>query len=100
MRGASRYAGRRHAGSGNQDRKGDVSSKGKSRGRSIVEHFLIEYKRTDKRQITVKADDLEQLQSQALSTGRTPVFGVEVGGRHYVLLREGDYDEMVGAGDG
>ena len=57
------------------------------------DHRLIEYKRTEKRQITLKADDLEKIQREAASTGRYPVVGVEVGGQHYVLEREGDYRE-------
>ena len=54
---------------------------------------MIEYKRTDKKQITVKSDDLEKIQREAISTGRIPVFGIEVGGQHYVIEREGDYRE-------
>lgn len=90
-RGADLFGGVRSPGSGNGARKGDVRTTGSSW--RDPDHRLIEYKRTDKRQITVKADDLEKIQREAISTGRIPVVGIEVGGKHYVIEREGDYRE-------
>lgn len=90
-RGAALFGGVRSPGSGNGARKGDMRTTGRSW--RDPDHRLFEYKRTDKRQITVKADDLEKIQREALSTGRYPAFGIEVGGQHYVLQREGDYRE-------
>lgn len=90
-RGAKLHGGVRSPGSGNGSRKGDMRVTGRT-WRDLG-HQLWEYKRTDKRQITVKADDLEKIQREALSTGRYPLFGIEVGGQHYVLQREGDYQE-------
>lgn len=88
-----RLGGTRHAGSGNGDRKGDGRVNGSKW--SDPEHQLVEFKRTDKRQITIKAADLEKVFNEALATGRTPVFGVELGGRNYVLQSEGDYRETL-----
>lgn len=93
QRGASLYGGVRSPGSGNGARKGDVRVTGRT-WRDLT-HQLWEYKRTDKQQITLKAKDLEKIQREALSTGRYPVFGIEVGGQHYVLEREGDYQEKL-----
>lgn len=88
-----RLGGVRHAGSGNGSRKAD----GRANGLNWTDpdHILVEYKRTDKRQITLKADDLELLFDHALVTGRTPVFGFEVGGRDYTTLETGDYEELL-----
>lgn len=93
QRGAEALGGRRTPGSGNGDRKGDVRVSGTSW--RDPDHQLVEFKRTDKRQITVKADDLDKVQREALSTGRTPVFGIELDGKNYVLEREGDYRERL-----
>lgn len=83
-RGAARYNGTRNVGSGNQPfRKADV------RGRDLL---LIEYKRTDKKQITVKDSDLTTLFTQATLDGRVGVLGIELAGKHYVLLLEDDFD--------
>jgi Holliday junction resolvase len=92
-RAARDFGGVRNPGSGNGARKGDVRVSGSSW--RDPDHQLIEFKRTDKRQITVKAEDLEKIQQEAISTGRYPVFGFEVGGKHYVLEREGDYRERL-----
>lgn len=59
--------------------------------------FLWEMKTTDrpKRQITVKADDLDSVRKVSYLEGRIPVMGIEVGGRNYVILQEDDFLEMV-----
>lgn len=91
-RGALAFGGVRHAGSGNGSRKADVRANGTRW--FYPDHILVEYKRTDKQQITLKAADLQKLFDQALVTGRTPVFGLEVGGRDYTVLETGDYEEL------
>lgn len=84
-----RFGGQVHGGSGSGVfRKNDGRTKNE----------LIEFKRTDKRSITIKADDLENLITNALAEGRWPVFGIEVGGRNYVILEEADYHELVWEG--
>jgi hypothetical protein len=52
-------------------------------------------KRTDKKQITIKATDLESVRKIAWTEGRTPVFHIELAGRRYVLLEEPDFLEMI-----
>ncbi len=56
---------------------------------------LVEFKRTDKKQITLKAIDLRDLENHALAEGRTFELGFEVGGKHYVVLSEADYLSRV-----
>lgn len=90
-RGARLHGGVRSPGSGNGARKGDVRTTGHTW--RDPNHRLLEYKRTDKQQITVKLSDLEKLQREAVSTGRIPVFGIEINGHHFVIEREGDYRE-------
>ena len=84
-RGAKAHGGRVTPGSGNGGKKGDVRTP----------TTVVEYKRTDKRQISVRSDDLEKVFQEALSVGRRPVFGIEVGGKNYVIMLEGDYLELV-----
>ena len=57
--------------------------------------WLEEYKRTDKRQITLKLDDLEELRTNALSGGRSPVLHFELGGRHWAIVLEDDFEERI-----
>lgn len=79
---ATRHGGTQNAGSGNHwTRKGDVRTPVK----------LIENKWTGKRQITLKADDLEKIYTEAWSEGRMPVMVITVGGRNWVLQSENDY---------
>ncbi len=52
---------------------------------------LIENKRTDKQQITIKNDWLEKIRREALAEGRMPVLGIEIGGREWVMLPKDDY---------
>lgn len=81
--------GSRNAGSGNGwQRKHDVRSGGH-------DGILWEMKRTDKKQITIKASDLESVRKIAWSEGRTPVLHIELSGRRYVLIEEPDFMEML-----
>jgi hypothetical protein len=89
---AKSTGGSRNAGSGNGwQRKHDVRSGGQ-------EGFLWEMKRTDKKQITIKASDLDSVRKIAWQEGRTPVFHIELAGRRYVLLEEPDFMEMIDDG--
>jgi Holliday junction resolvase len=81
---AKRTGGSRNAGSGNGwQRKHDVRSGGR-------EGVLWEMKRTAKKSISIKADDLESLRKIAWSEGRSPMFHFELGGRGYIILEEHD----------
>lgn len=65
-------------------RKGD----GRTRGE------LVEFKRTDKKQITLKALDLKKIETEALVEGRQALLNFQVGGRNYVVLSENAYEEL------
>lgn len=92
-RGMAAMGGQRHRGSGaNWSRKADGRTNGPSW--TSLDHTLVEFKRTDAKQITLKAKDLEKIIYEATLEGRAPVMGIEVGGRNYVLLEESDYLEM------
>ena len=81
---ANRTGGRVSQGSGNVwHRKGDVRTPGE----------LYEAKWTGKKQVTVKAEVLEKVHREAVAEGRVPVLGIELNGRHYVVLGEDDYLE-------
>lgn len=83
---AKRHGGTLNSGSGNQwRRKNDVRSDG----------VLWEMKRTDKKQITIKADDIEDLRRNATLEDRMPVLHVEIGKRRCVILLEEDYESLV-----
>lgn len=82
---AKRVGGERNAMSGaGWRRKHDVREDG----------VLWEMKRTNKRSITIKADDLESVRKQALLEGRSPALGFELAERNYVILTEDDYLEL------
>lgn len=88
--------GQRHAGSGNGSRKGDGRV---NRGR-WYENELIEFKQTGKKQITIKAEDLDKIEREAAVTGRIPALVFELGGKEYVVHTRGDWMEYRGDGDG
>jgi hypothetical protein len=86
---AKATGGSRNAGSGNGwQRKHDVRSGGR-------EGFLWEMKRTDKKQITIKASDLDSVRKISWQEGRTPVFHIELDNRRYVMLEEFDFMELI-----
>jgi hypothetical protein len=62
-------------------RKHDVRSPG----------ILWEMKRTGKKSITIKLDDLESVRKEAILEGRTALLGFELGGRNYVIVEENDW---------
>lgn len=81
-RDARDYGGRVQAGSGcGTFKKGDVRT----------DDLLIENKRTDKQQMTLKAEWLDKIRNEALTEGRIPVVGIEIDGREWVLLPKDDY---------
>jgi hypothetical protein len=54
----------------------------------------IEYKRTDRQQITLKLDDIEANRRNALLRGEGPLFGIEIGGRDYLLVEADHYEDL------
>jgi hypothetical protein len=92
-RGASLHGGSRNSGSGNTPwRKNDVR---------VDDEFLIEYKRTDHKSIRIEERDLEELRTNALLEGRTPLMGIELGGRDWTLIETSEFERRrrAGAGD-
>jgi hypothetical protein len=85
-RGASLHGGSRNAGSGNTPwRKNDVR---------VDRDYLIEYKRTDKKSITIKLEDLETCRTNALLEGREPLLGIEIGGRDWVMVEAAEFERI------
>lgn len=85
-RGASLHGGRRNAGSGNTPwKKNDVR---------VDRDYLIEYKRTDRKSITIKLEDLETCRTNALLEGRQPLFGIEIGGRDWVMAEAAEFERI------
>ncbi len=65
-------------------RKGDVRSS----------ELLIEHKWTGKKQFTLKSDVLEKIVTEAIIDGRTPMLGVHLNGKNYIIMLEDDVLEM------
>jgi hypothetical protein len=85
---AKAFGGQRTAASGAfWQRKGDVRS----------DDILIEHKWTGKKQVTIRADVLQKIEREAILDYRTPVLGLHLDGRDYVVLNEEDYLEMYNA---
>lgn len=82
---AKMLGGQRSAGSGAFDRKGDVRAPTQ----------LWETKWTGKKSFTVQAAVLEKILGEALAEGRTPVLGLELNGRNYVIVEEDDWLEAT-----
>lgn len=88
---ASHFGGRRTPGSGNQwDRKNDVRTETRS----------FELKTTSKKQYTLKAEELETGERNALLDGRDFVFGIEMNGRTWYVLSEEDFELLVAEAGG
>lgn len=81
-RGAKKLGGHVNPGSGNGIyRKNDVRT----------EDLSVEYKRTDKKQYTLKLEDLTKAERYALLDGRDMLFGLEIGKRDWIILPAEDY---------
>lgn len=81
-RGARLHGGRTRPASGAfATAKGDVRS----------DDSLIEYKRTNGNRISITSQQLNKIRTEALSEGRRPLLGFEVGGRDYIIVEAGDY---------
>lgn len=62
-----------------------------------TESLLIENKTTlGKKQITIRAHDLEQLRRNAIISGRVGVLQFDLNGRRYTILTEDDFLEFAG----
>lgn len=70
-------------------RKGDVRN----------ESLLIEHKWTGKKSKTISSAELKKITTEAIMDGRTPVFGMHLGGEDYVILLETDLWELLHKND-
>ena len=79
---------------GSQNSRSGAGWSRKNDGRTSDE--LIEFKRTDNRRaIRILADDLNSLYNHAVAECRRPVLGFELCGKHWVILPESSYHELV-----
>lgn len=90
---AKRLGARLHAGSGS----GPWRSNDSSTSHNAEHQFLIENKTVlhGRRQITIKADDLEPLVVRARLEDRLPLLEAEVGGRAYYITPVEDFEDYV-----
>lgn len=88
-RSAKIYKGSRNAGSGSGWlRKNDVRT----------HDLLIENKLTNnEKSYSIKAKELQELTQRAILEDRLAVLQFDLGGRHYVILNEDDFQEIIGA---
>lgn len=85
--------GKRHGGSGaTWSRKAD----GRVNASSWLApgHAIVECKRTDKKSISIKSEDLEKVFVEAVMEGRIPLLSIELNNKRYILMEEDDYVEM------
>jgi hypothetical protein len=87
-RSANIYKGSRNAGSGSGwMRKNDVRT----------HELLIENKLTNNvKSYSVKSQELVELTQRAVLEDRLPVLQFDLGGRHYVVLNEADFQMLLG----
>lgn len=87
-RGASAFGGTTNSGSGNGwVRKNDVRTP----------EYSIEFKTTKSKQYALKVTELLGAEKHALLDGRTMLFGIEMGGRNWIVLAEEDFLALTGA---
>lgn len=95
QRGAKEHGGRVRPGSGSMvAAKGDVRTSHGAGVSPVTSGMLIEYKRTDKKSISITIVMLEKIRREALLDGRRPRLGIELGGRDWVLVPVEDYLEL------
>lgn len=84
---AKKIGGKTHARSGGMPNwKNDVSNK----------YFLVECKRTDKKQIIIKYKDIERLCENAyLHTDKYPLLNIEIQDANYYLLDESAFAHIL-----
>jgi hypothetical protein len=85
---AAQFEGQRTAASGAfWQRKGDVRTAS----------MLIEHKWTGKKSFTLTASVLEKIVEEAILDYRTPILGVSLNAKNYVVLTEDDFIELYEA---
>lgn len=71
-------------------RKGDVRT----------DDLLIEHKWTGKKSFTLKSEVLEKIVTEAILDSRTPVLGISLNNKNYVILEEEDFLQLRNAAQG
>lgn len=85
---ARKFGGRARKGSGcGPNNKGDVETK----------VFLIECKRTDKKQIVLKKEVIDKIEQEALQHGKEPLIALEIQDRRVYVILENTFDACRGA---
>lgn len=86
-RGAASFGGRVNSGSGNGWRhKNDVRTP----------EYSIEFKTTSKGSYSLKIAELLLAERNALADNKVMLFGLELGGRNWIILSEEDFHELTG----
>lgn len=83
-----KVGGRMSPGSGSGERPNDVRT----------DHLLIEAKcrvKPDAKQITIKLNDLRQVERNAAAEGRVPILSFELGGYDYYILHQADIEHLL-----
>ena len=87
---AKRIGGKTRAASGAfWSGKGDVRN----------DEYLWEHKYTSKKSFSVTRTVLDKIEEEAIMDGRTPVLGLHIDGKDYVVLTEDDFIELLGETD-
>jgi len=58
--------------------------------------YIIEAKRTDKKQMTLKEEWLSKISKEAARADKIPMLAIEIGGKRWVILDEDDFMIMTG----
>jgi len=66
-----------------------------SKGDAVSDLEMVECKRTDKKQITLKKEWLDKLFAEAIARGKVPYLHIEISGHSYWLLSEPDGEELI-----
>lgn len=81
----SALGGKRSAASGAfWSRKGDVRT----------DDLLIEHKWTGKKSFTLKSDVLEKIVTEAILDSRTPILGISLNNKNYIIMEEEDFLQL------
>lgn len=85
-KGAKKYGGYTTTGSGNKADKGDVNAGG----------YKIEFKRTDKKSISVTLEWLEKIKEQAFAARMKPALEIEIQDESWTMIPSEDFKLLKG----
>jgi len=95
--GLGRYGAQAHGGSGSGWMRRNDGHTTKHEDRAVSSGVLFEFKTIvgGKKQITLKLEDMIQVERQAIKEGRIPALQIEMGGRRYVVQPDEDWIELA-----